>query len=693
MLILRSDEAAFLSMKRILIICGIIAFLLLTFFKIVLNGAAFSGVLYPPFLTAGEAQRSLTYVCPALIEPKEIDYKGQSIISTALEKTCFVPTYQSQESFQPLLSYASDDYFGIVGPDSGEWVESVNPRNADIQVAIGRIPAKSPQEANMFIQKLADYESKIPTQISQLAWVADDGDANIHMQDAEDFSALLEQALFPAEQHKVYLDQFPMQQANGLYTSPLGTNAVMKLWEEKADFIHYMGHGSESGWADEKLLTTNDLIKLRNNKHLPILLTATCQFGRFDDPNILSGGELSLLSDQGGAISLISTTRPVFQSSNYLFGQAFYRTVIKNKENANYRLGDLFRDAKNQSQSGVINRNIQLLGDPTLDLPWTTASPQMFVDTSKKELNLTGMAIRGQKMSIQLHRMSESKSTLGTKNAAFNYQTMGSVIWKSTGLSNTNSLQIKLNTLPNLPGEQRYQILAWSPQATAAIELKDWKNNRTTDKQAPEISIQLPEEQLTACSPNPLVSISLADSSGLAWQNTSGNIAYVTVDDSIRIELGPIVSIKENNPKQGTALFPLKALAKGNHKVQVICWDVYNNFAQSSLSFQVLQEDPRSTQGRIYPNPLGKTLNFIFEQDKPWNLMPYELEIYNLNGQSILSKTGTSAYLNNATGLIEINWTEEEYAKINGNQLIQIKLKDDITNEIKIVRIKTSTLK
>ena len=73
--------------------------------------------------------------------------------------------------------------------------------------------------------------------------------------------------------------------------------------------------------------------------------------------------------------------------------------------------------------------------------------------------------------------------------------------------------------------------------------------------------------------------------------------------------------------------------------------------------------------------------------------MPYELEIYNLNGQSILSKTGTSAYLNNATGLIEINWTEEEYAKINGNQLIQIKLKDDITNEIKIVRIKTSTLK
>lgn len=638
-----------------------------------------------------KAGSKLKYVI--LLGDASIDYKGQSVVSTALEKTCFVPTYQSQESFQPLLSYASDDYYGIVGANAELWDESTNPRNADIQIAIGRIPAKSPQEANMFIEKLADYESTIRTKIPQLAWVADDGDANIHMQDAEDFSSILERALFPGEQHKVYLDQYPMQQVNGLYTSPLGTKAVLNLWEEKADFIHYMGHGSESGWADEKLLTTNDLIKLRNNKHLPLLLTATCQFGRYDDPNILSGGELSLLSDQGGAIALISTTRPVFQSSNYLFGQAFYRTVLKNKENLTFRLGDLFREAKNQSQSGVINRNIQLLGDPTLSLPWTAASPQLLIDSSRNELNLTGLAIRGQKMTIQLHRMSESKSTLGTKNSAFNYQGMSSMIWKSSGQSNTNTLQIKLNTLPNLLGNQRYQIQAWSPQASAAISLNQWKNKQAADQEAPQISIQLPYEQVLASSPNPLVSISIADSSGLAWQNAAGNTAYVTLDDSIRIELGPIISIKDNNPKQGIATISLKALAKGTHKIQVFCWDIYNNYAQSSLGFQVLQDDPSLINGRIYPNPLGKTLNFIFKQDKPWNLVQYEMQLYNLNGQAILSKSGTSTYSNNSTGLIEVHWTDEEYAKINGNQVIEIKLKDDKTNEIKIVRIKTSTLK
>jgi len=69
------------------------------------------------------------------------------------------------------------------------------------------------------------------------------------------------------------------------------------------------------------------------------------------------------------------------------------------------------------------------------------------------------------------------------------------------------------------------------------------------------------------------------------------------------------------------------------------------------------------------------------------------MQLYNFNGQAILSKSGTSTYLNNSTGLIEVNWTDEEYAKINGNQVIEIKLKDDKTNEIKNVRIKTKTQK
>lgn len=66
-------------MKRIAITCAIIAFLLLTFFKWISNGLVDKGFPSSPCRTAGEAKRSFTYVCPAFIEPKVIDYKGHRI--------------------------------------------------------------------------------------------------------------------------------------------------------------------------------------------------------------------------------------------------------------------------------------------------------------------------------------------------------------------------------------------------------------------------------------------------------------------------------------------------------------------------------------------------------------------------------------------------------------------------------------
>jgi hypothetical protein len=66
-------------MKRIAIVCAIIAFLLLTLFKWIGNGLGDKGFPNSPCRTPGEAKRSFAYVCPAFIEPKVIDYKGHSI--------------------------------------------------------------------------------------------------------------------------------------------------------------------------------------------------------------------------------------------------------------------------------------------------------------------------------------------------------------------------------------------------------------------------------------------------------------------------------------------------------------------------------------------------------------------------------------------------------------------------------------
>ncbi len=627
-----------------------------------------------------------------LLGDASIDFKGQNPVSSALEKSCFVPTYQSEESFQPLMSYASDDYYGNVSHQEGPWNET-----GPLSIAIGRIPAKNPQEANMFINKLADFESKPNTSIPRFAWVADDGDSNIHMQDAEDFSTMLQKALLPVRQEKVYVDQYPMQQENGVYTSTAAKQAVLKLFDENADFIHFMGHGSESGWTDEKILTTNELVNLKNSNHLPILLTATCQFGRFDDPNMLSGGEVSLMSDQGGAIALISTTRPVFQSSNYLFGQAFYQAMLQNKDNQNYRLGDLFRDAKNKSQLGDINRNIQLIGDPTLELPWTRKNLQVTLDSSKQEIRLSGLPAQGGKVQLSLLRTSDPAKTLGTKNMAFQYTKMSPILWRSAGFSTNNVMTISLKTMPNLTAGQKYQLQAWTNDIAQkyafGLDLASWKNKQRVEKNPPTLNIDLPHEDLKATSPNPWATISIADSSGLLWQNASGNMASLMVDDSIRIELASKYIPALANPTYGEIQIQLKSLTPGLHKIQAFCWDIYNNYGEATLSFQVKGDETADLQGYVYPNPLARTFHYVFKQEKPWNLMPYEIKLYDILGRLITTKKGLSNYYSDNKSMIEFEWQEDEYEQLNSSLILEIQLWASLTNEIKTHRIKTSTLK
>ncbi|MEN9703550.1 MAG: hypothetical protein RLZZ209_978, partial [Bacteroidota bacterium] len=228
-----------------------------------------------------------------------VDYKGINKVATATERNNYVPSYESRESLQPLQTYVSDDYFGLIADNQGEWLEGNEAENESIAVGIGRIPAKSAEEAFTLVNKIISYETIKAKQPFRFAWLADDGDSNIHVQDAEDFSKLIPAAF---QLNKTYLDQFPQELTNGFYGSVAAKKASLDLFNQNADFIHFLGHGSESAWTDEKLITTNELQTLKNSKQLPLLLTATCQFGRFDDPNQLSGAEVSLLSNQGGSI-------------------------------------------------------------------------------------------------------------------------------------------------------------------------------------------------------------------------------------------------------------------------------------------------------------------------------------------------------------------------------------------------------
>jgi hypothetical protein len=608
-----------------------------------------------------------------LLGDASVDYKGINKVATSKERINYVPSYESRESLQPLQTYVSDDYFGLIADNQGEWLEGNEATNEALAVGIGRIPVRSFEEANTLVNKLISYETTTFKLPYRFAWLADDGDSNLHVQDAEDFAALIPAAF---QVKKTYLDQFPQELSNSIYSSVAAKKASLDLFNQEADFIHFLGHGSESAWTDEKIITTNELQTLKNSRHLPLLLTATCQFGRFDDPNQLSGAEISLLSNQGGAIGLISTTRPVFQSSNYLFGQAFYRQLANHLNNKDYRLGDLFKDAKNDSQAGVINRNITLLGDPSLALPWHQQSMTLRIDT------LANGTIQGQTTpsldgEIYLYYFEEDKpmQTLGTKTDKFNYLIPGNIL----GISHA-SLQNGKFTLANLPAAQ----LKWRAKSSdgtifgGGLRSKVKSSTETKESNPPILEATLLNEvDVNSTSANPILRITIKDASSLRFIGPKGEIAYFILNDTLKIPLSTLFTPTINSSNQGSVTFPFESLAPGKYKITANCYDLHTNKGNLTFEFTVSASSKNNGSLQIYPNPMTERSTFSFLQEKRWTSYVYKLKIYSILGKQILEKVGTVPGSDSAYQTFSINWSAEEKNQLDFINFYHLELNYD----------------
>lgn len=607
-----------------------------------------------------------------LLGDATVDYKGINKVATAIERQNYVPSYESRESLQPLQTYVSDDYFGLIADNQGEWLEGNEAINEPIAVGIGRIPARSFEEANTVVNKLISSETRAQQQPYRFAWLADDGDANIHVQDAEDFAGLIPEAY---QVKKTYIDQFPQEVNNGFYTSAAGKKASLELFNRDADFIHFLGHGSESAWTDEKVITNNEIQTLKNSRHLPLLLTATCQFGRFDDPNQLSGAELSLLSNQGGAIGLISTTRPVFQSSNYLFGQAFYRQLVNHLNDKNYRLGDLFRDAKNDSQSGVINRNITLLGDPTFALPWNQQALTIRLDTSASGIiqGQTTPSIDGE-IRLFYYGQDMPMQTLGTKTDKFNYSIQGA-------LEAINSAKVEKGkfTLANVPAAK----LKWTARTATESYGGGMKSVVKLTSEAKEVNAPvltaslLNEADPMASSPNPLLLIKISDASSLRLVGPKGEKALISINDTLEIPVSDVFIPEFGNSNQGTVTIPFESLTPGTYKIKATCFDVHTNQGFCSFEFRVSAEKKEQGSLQIYPNPLTERTNFSFLQEKRWTSYRYKLKIYSNLGKQMLEKTGMIPGSDSVNQTFSIVWSTAEKSQLDFINYYQIEITYD----------------
>ena len=91
---------------------------------------------------------------------------------------------------------------------------------------------------------------------------------------------------------------------------------------------NYVGHGSPFKLADEAVFLATDPGALTNADRLPLFIAASCDVGRFSDPNQSSLGENLVLHSGGGAIGVISATDLAFSYANSVLNQAIFRSLF-----------------------------------------------------------------------------------------------------------------------------------------------------------------------------------------------------------------------------------------------------------------------------------------------------------------------------------------------------------------------------
>jgi hypothetical protein len=224
-------------------------------------------------------------------------------------------------------------------------------------LAIGRLPAQGPHEAQTLVQKLLAWEDSGQDLGGNAVLVADNPDP------AGDFEADVEdiRASFLSGRSTQVLKLSEL----GAGTRP----AILDAFDQGASLMSYVGHGGAAVWASENVLNSWDTPSLQAQSKQPLLLTMNCLNGYFVAPNFDALSEAFLKAEGRGAIAAFSPSGLSLDGPAHEYERALMAEITSGRHE---RLGDAILAAqKAYAQSGLMPELLtvyHLLGDPALRL-------------------------------------------------------------------------------------------------------------------------------------------------------------------------------------------------------------------------------------------------------------------------------------------------------------------------------------
>lgn len=649
-----------------------------------------------------------------LIGRGSYDYKDR-----LTNNTNFVPAYESRESHAPLLSYSSDDFFAMLDDNEGRWGEDPIENNY-LDIGVGRLPVRTLQEATNVVSKLITYDTEKKQYSSwrkELVFVADDGDGNLHTSQSNQLAQYVDANYAAYNTRKVFLDAYAQIAQPGGETSPEMKKAIVRNLDRGALVMNYTGHGGERLWAQEKIFD-DFLMNELDNSVLPLFVTATCAFGRQDDPFEISGAESCLTRASAGVIALVSTGRDVNSGTNFELNFAFFEAFFEKENNAPLTLGEIFRRTKNNSTTGVANRNFSLMGDPSMtlaiprqDIQISSIKTQNDSDTLKA---LSTVVVTGTILNTDgeqdtafdgfvegtLFDKETDFTTLGNENAPFNYSQWYNALFRGRASVEEGQFTMSFVVPKNIAyatGYGKFSFYAADPQrekdATAGsvdFVIGKSETDPASDNAPPAVAAFIGDTTFVNggyANSNTTLVVQLSDESGINISTYGiANSLIAELDASSIYQLSDFYLAALDDFTTGWVHFPLHNLEPGRHTITVYAWDTHNNPASATVEFVVADANAMAieTFGN-YPNPFGERTTLYFTHNRSGEDLEASISIHDVAGNTI--KTATflikeSPYLVN---LLEIEKAGDLGKKLPGGlylaRLVVRSLTDGTKNE------------
>jgi hypothetical protein len=642
--------------------------------------------------------------------------------------TNFVPTYESRNSLAPLETYSSDDYFAFLENHEGHWGEGPI-ENHTLEIGVGRLPVKTIEEAKNVVDKIIGYDSNKKNYGSwrkDVVFVADDGSTSdgftsTHQNQANTMAESIEDVHGSFDTKKIFLGTYSKTVKPNGEVIPEVNRDISSWFDRGSIVINYTGHGSEKLLADERVFTVDDINALENESY-PFMVTATCEFGRQDDPAIVSSAELTVIHPKGGTIGLVTTARPVNSPTNFLLNQEFYSSLFEREQGKYIPLGEVFKRTKNSSMSGVSNRNFSLLGDPSLTLALPTNSISIGnIKTSTGSDTLKALSLVTVSGEVQDETATRIASfngileatlfdkevesvTIGKNDPPYKFKERNSTLYRGKASVKEGEFEFQFIVPKNIAyniGEGKLSLYAFDLErerdaggASSAFKIGGSEKNPPDDDTPPTINAWVGDTTFInggVANPNTSLVVKLQDASGINISNYGiGNslVAILDNNDEQVFTLSDYFQTETDDYTTGWVNYPLKDLVPGRHTITVKAWDTYNNPAEASVDFIV-------TDGQVLiieslgnsPNPFENETMIFFTHNRSGDDLEALLHIYSLTGQEIkaynLSIPASPYYVE----LLEINGFEDFGKKLPGGVYLARLAVRSLTNGSKSERV------